>query len=103
MEGLIPFLYRAIVQYKGGEQQPAWFGDSPSAAYTRLPGDSGRFAASEHIGQIFRPEYNFSLSGPSSSSIGSSNNDNAAVTTQVIVASGVQSPVCRLMTRRVVA
>ncbi|KAI4331671.1 hypothetical protein MLD38_029834 [Melastoma candidum] len=96
MEGLIPFLYRAIVQYKGGEQQPAWSYDSPSAAYTRLPGDSG---ASEHIGQIFRPEYIFSLSGSSSSS----NNRAAAVTTQVIMASGAQSPVCRLTTRRVVA
>ncbi|KNA17171.1 hypothetical protein SOVF_082550 [Spinacia oleracea] len=54
MEGLIPYLYKAIIQHKEGQQQQGanepWFygssssSSSPSAAYTRLPsGDSGRF------------------------------------------------------------
>ncbi|KAL8508997.1 hypothetical protein ACS0TY_016259 [Phlomoides rotata] len=36
MEGLIPYVYKAITQYRHGAT-------SPSASYTRLPGDSGRF------------------------------------------------------------
>ncbi|KAE8692441.1 hypothetical protein F3Y22_tig00110833pilonHSYRG00062 [Hibiscus syriacus] len=58
MEGLIPFVYRAIVQYKNGKEEhhvlASWFNDSPSASYTRLPtGDSGRFQMSDE-----RPEFN---------------------------------------------
>ncbi|XP_019058388.1 PREDICTED: uncharacterized protein LOC109116793 [Tarenaya hassleriana] len=54
MEGLIPFLYKAIVQYKnGGTVSSVLFSEhhhSPSASgyYIRLPGDSsGRFRASD--------------------------------------------------------
>ncbi|KAE8661114.1 hypothetical protein F3Y22_tig00116939pilonHSYRG00279 [Hibiscus syriacus] len=51
MEGLIPFVYRAIVQYKNGKEDhvlASWLNDSPSASYTRLPtGDSGRFQISD--------------------------------------------------------
>ncbi|KAL1545539.1 hypothetical protein AAHA92_22253 [Salvia divinorum] len=54
MEGLIPLVYKAIVQYRnGGGVIGAWLDDTHSAAaYMRLPGDSGRFAASDI--QIFR-------------------------------------------------
>lgn len=83
MEGLIPFVYKAIVQYKN---------ESPSASYMRLPtGDSGRFQISDN--QVFQSDYgNFSTtSSPSSSN------------TKIILSTGVQSPVCRLTSRRVVA
>lgn len=43
MEGLIPFLYRAIVQYRNGGDIGTFLNESPSASYMRLPGDSGRF------------------------------------------------------------
>ncbi|XVF08150.1 hypothetical protein REPUB_Repub06bG0201200 [Reevesia pubescens] len=83
MEGLIPFVYRALVQYKNNE--------SPSASYMRLPtGDSGRFQISDYKQQVFQSDYgNFSTSSSSTSS-------------QVILSTGVQSPVCRLTSRRVV-
>ncbi|KAK4748240.1 hypothetical protein SAY87_014826 [Trapa incisa] len=49
MEGLIPFVYRVIVQYKNGSQEgplSVWFSaESPSGSYRRLLGDSGRFQA----------------------------------------------------------
>ncbi|KAI4338891.1 hypothetical protein MLD38_023898 [Melastoma candidum] len=88
MEGLIPFLYRLIVQYKKGEQQPSWSCESPSAMYTRLPsGDSGR---------IFWPECNFSMS-PSRAGTSNGNHDSGvakvSATSRVIVASGAKSPV----------
>ncbi|MBA0848771.1 hypothetical protein Goshw_006938 [Gossypium schwendimanii] len=62
MEGLIPFVYRAIIQYKNGRQGhhvlATWFNDSPSASYMRLPtGDSGRFQASD-TQQLFQSEDN---------------------------------------------
>ncbi|PPD71198.1 hypothetical protein GOBAR_DD31924 [Gossypium barbadense] len=51
MEGLIPFVYRAIVQYKNGKEDhvlATWFNESPSASYMRLPtGDSDRFQISD--------------------------------------------------------
>ncbi|GAA0148160.1 hypothetical protein LIER_07681 [Lithospermum erythrorhizon] len=54
MEGLIPFVYRAIIQYKNGGRLALagpWrlVGDeaSPSASYMRLPGDSGRFKVTD--------------------------------------------------------
>ncbi|RAL52347.1 hypothetical protein DM860_007204 [Cuscuta australis] len=62
MEGLIPFVYRAIVEYKNnGKRQGGGFGcmimgnelESPSSSYsyTRLAaGDSGRFRTSELVG-----------------------------------------------------
>ncbi|WVZ98842.1 hypothetical protein U9M48_044219 [Paspalum notatum var. saurae] len=48
MEGLIPFIYRAIVQYKkeGQVSLGDLFFDEPSSSptsYFRLPGDSGRY------------------------------------------------------------
>ncbi|GMI69756.1 hypothetical protein HRI_000644900 [Hibiscus trionum] len=90
MEGLIPFVYRAIVQYKNGKDDhvlPSWFNDSPSASYTRLPtGDSGRFPIESH-------NYGSSSSPMSTSS-----------TAKIKLSTGVQSPaVCRLTPHRVVA
>lgn len=83
MEGLIPFVYRAIVEYKNNNRQAAggvlsssWFSESPSAAYIRLPGDSGRFQNSDI--QRCMSDY----TAPSSNA-------------QVMMSSGVQSPVRR--------
>ena len=99
MEGLIPFVYRAIVQYKNGREGhvlATWFNESPSASYMRLPTeDSGRFQISDK--QVFRSDYgNFSTSSSSPSSMATSS------TTQIILSTGVQSPVCRLTSRHVV-
>jgi hypothetical protein len=94
MEGLIPFVYKAIMQYKNGNegQIGSWFSESPSAAYMRLPGDSGRFQTSDI--QLFRSDCRFSnTSSPSSRA--------PSTTTQIIVSSGVQSPLSRLTPRRV--
>ncbi|CAA2954728.1 Hypothetical predicted protein [Olea europaea subsp. europaea] len=62
MEGLIPFVYKAIVQYKNGGQGHigTWLSESPSASYMRLSGDSGRFQTSEV--QLFRSDSGFSTS-----------------------------------------
>ncbi|XVE61941.1 hypothetical protein DITRI_Ditri06bG0078800 [Diplodiscus trichospermus] len=103
MEGLIPFVYRAIVQYKNGGDGhvlATWFNDSPSASYMRLPtGDSGRFQITDK--QLFQSEYgNFSTS--SSSSLPSSMATSSS-TTHIILSTGVQSPVRRLTSRRIVA
>ncbi|KAG5550285.1 hypothetical protein RHGRI_015297 [Rhododendron griersonianum] len=56
MEGLIPFVYRAIVQYKSGGQGliDTWLNESPSAAYMRLPGDSDRFQTTSDVVNAFR-------------------------------------------------
>ncbi|CAA0836369.1 Unknown protein [Striga hermonthica] len=65
MEGLIPFVYKAIVQYKNGGQgliSRTWINESPSASYMRLPGDSGRFQATEI--QLFRPDRGFAACSP---------------------------------------
>ncbi|KAL3639504.1 hypothetical protein CASFOL_017411 [Castilleja foliolosa] len=65
MEGLIPFVYKAIVQYKNGGQENiigTWLNESPSASYMRLPGDSGRLSATEI--QLFRPDCGFSACSP---------------------------------------
>ncbi|KAL5747934.1 hypothetical protein ACOSQ2_025231 [Xanthoceras sorbifolium] len=48
MEGLLPFIYRVIIQYRtAGGQEPtmadSWFSESPPAPYARLPGDPGHF------------------------------------------------------------
>ncbi|KAG4925062.1 uncharacterized protein LOC114395333 [Glycine soja] len=83
MEGLIPFVYKAIMQYKGdkdGHPIGSWLCESPSYSYMRLPaGDSGRF-------QIQAPASSFSAASPSST------NPNSSSATQIIVSSGVQSP-----------
>ncbi|CAK9151442.1 unnamed protein product, partial [Ilex paraguariensis] len=91
MEGLIPFVYKAIVQYKNGGQGPigSWVNESPSASYMRLPGDSGRFRTSDI--QFFRSDYGFSTSSPPSS------------VTKRIVSTGAQSPGCHFTSRPVVA
>ncbi|KAI3806598.1 hypothetical protein L1987_22507 [Smallanthus sonchifolius] len=64
MEGLIPFVYRAIMQQKnagGPSLLRSVLNDSPSASYARLPtGDSGRFQASNF--HILRSDYGFSTS-----------------------------------------
>lgn len=88
MEGLIPFVYRAIMQYKNGNQVGlgSWYCESPSASYMRLPGDSGRFQTSD----LFQHDYGSMSMVP-----------NSATSTKVILSTGVQSPVCRLTTRRV--
>ncbi|XP_022747510.1 uncharacterized protein LOC111297150 [Durio zibethinus] len=91
MEGLIPFVYRAIVQYKNGREGHVlarWFNESPSPSYMRLPtGDSGRFQISDK--QVFQSDYgNFSTSSSSPSSLATSSS-----TTKIILSTGVQSPV----------
>ncbi|KAL2509546.1 hypothetical protein Fot_33193 [Forsythia ovata] len=80
MEGLIPFVYRAIVQYKNGGQgvMATLISESPSASYMRLPGDSGRFQKSEM--QLFRSDCGFSTSTSPLSA------------TKRSVSTGVQSP-----------
>ncbi|XP_022743291.1 uncharacterized protein LOC111294291 [Durio zibethinus] len=94
MEGLIPFVYRAIVQYKNGREGvlETWFNETASASYMRLPaGDSGRFQISDK--QVFQSDYG-NFSSPSSMATSS--------TTQIILSTGVQSPVRRLTSRRVI-
>ncbi|XP_027173259.1 LOW QUALITY PROTEIN: wall-associated receptor kinase-like 20 [Coffea eugenioides] len=82
MEGLIPLVYRAIMQYKNGQQamMGSWMNESPSASYMRLPGDSGRFQMPDI--QLFRPDCAFpaSASSPSSSA------------TKRMLSAAVQSP-----------
>ncbi|XP_030531935.1 uncharacterized protein LOC115742012 [Rhodamnia argentea] len=106
MEGLIPFVYRAIVQYRNGNQGllATWFPESPSASYMRLPGDSGRLQASDI--HLFRPDCSFNdpTSTPPPTATGTAATATVTTsTTQVIVSSGVQSPIYRLSTRRIVA
>ena len=92
MEGLIPLVYRAIMQYKNGQQgmMGSWTNESPSASYMRLPGDSGRFQMPDI--QLFRPDCAFpaSASSPSSSA------------TKRMLSAAVQSPGCHLTPRRAV-
>ncbi|KAK1412946.1 hypothetical protein QVD17_34578 [Tagetes erecta] len=68
MEGLIPFVYRAIMQQKNAGGQSLFrsaLNDSPSSSYVRLPtGESGRFQASNF--HILRSDHGFSTtSSPS--------------------------------------
>uniref|UniRef100_A0A5K1EGB0 Uncharacterized protein n=1 Tax=Nymphaea colorata TaxID=210225 RepID=A0A5K1EGB0_9MAGN len=69
MEGLIPYIYRAIVQSKNGgctgtvPRGNSWFNESPSASYMQLPGDSGRFQSEI---PLLMPD--FSSSTPAASS-----------------------------------
>ncbi|CAL0328247.1 unnamed protein product [Lupinus luteus] len=87
MEGLIPLVYKTIMQYKNGKEGPigSWICDSPSYSYMRLPSDSGHF----------QTHASFSSSSPSF------NLDSS--TTQVIVSSSVQSPHHCLTHRQVAA
>ncbi|XP_006340999.1 uncharacterized protein [Solanum tuberosum] len=73
MEGLIPFVYKAIMDYKNGGQiatgSPRWMNnDSPLlGSYMRLPGGSGRFENSDI--QLFgSPDNEFSMNSSSASS-----------------------------------
>ncbi|OVA17784.1 hypothetical protein BVC80_1835g169 [Macleaya cordata] len=101
MEGLIPFVYRAIVQYKSGGGQAgagsSWFSESPSASYMRLPtGDSGRFQPSEI--QLFRPDRVFSSSSSSSMVAASSTTSH-----HHLLSTATQSPLRRSSSRRLVS
>ncbi|CAN1139579.1 hypothetical protein LINPERPRIM_LOCUS23957 [Linum perenne] len=53
MEGLIPYMYRALTQHSRNGKRGALnslFADSPSSMYDiRLPGDSSRFQAFDHL------------------------------------------------------
>ncbi|XP_027352787.1 uncharacterized protein LOC113863416 [Abrus precatorius] len=87
MEGLIPFVYKAIMQYKSGKEVAigSWICESPSYSYMRLPGDSGRF----------QNPASFSAPSPSSNPVSSA--------TQIVVSSGVQSTHQCLTHRRIAA
>ncbi|KAI3819931.1 hypothetical protein L1987_13784 [Smallanthus sonchifolius] len=69
MEGLIPFVYRAIMQQKNAGGQSllrSTLNDSPSSSYVRLrTGESGRFQASNF--HILRSDHVFSTSSSPSS------------------------------------
>ncbi|KAM3287803.1 hypothetical protein P3S67_021233 [Capsicum chacoense] len=85
MEGLIPLVYKAIVQYKNG--RATWMPESPSASYMRLPGDSGRFETSDlrifgHADSMF-------------STTSSSSSTSVSTVTKRMVSGGVQSPAAR--------
>ncbi|TVU19662.1 hypothetical protein EJB05_35825, partial [Eragrostis curvula] len=54
MEGIIPFIYRAVMQYKkeGQVSFADLFFDEPSpTSYFHLPGDSGRYQVT--VGDLF--------------------------------------------------
>ncbi|KAK4342870.1 hypothetical protein RND71_038686 [Anisodus tanguticus] len=94
MEGLIPYLYRAIMDYKN-TTQGAWVNnnDSPSGSYMRLPGDSGRFENSDI--QLFgSPDNGFSMNSSSASS--------TAATKISIVSGGSPAVRCHWVSTRAV-
>ncbi|XXG75294.1 hypothetical protein AAC387_Pa07g3830 [Persea americana] len=69
MEGLIPYVYKAIVEYRKCEQgrkAGSRFKESPSASSSRLLGDSKQYQSSQM--QFFEPDHALSLSSPSSTS-----------------------------------
>uniref|UniRef100_A0A7N0TAN7 Uncharacterized protein n=1 Tax=Kalanchoe fedtschenkoi TaxID=63787 RepID=A0A7N0TAN7_KALFE len=63
MEGLIPFVYKSIVQYRNGGRGVLIGGESPSGSYVKLRGDSGRFQFQSEGGSATPPK-------PSSSCLG---------------------------------
>ncbi|XP_057437113.1 uncharacterized protein LOC130729385 [Lotus japonicus] len=89
MEGLIPFVYKSIMQYKNDKEGPlgSWICEPPSYTYMKLPGDSDRFQAPASF----------------SASLPSFNPASSATPTQIIVSSGVQSPHQNLTHRRIAA
>lgn len=91
MEGLIPFVYRAVVEHKDGRQWPlsSWLEDPPTASYTRLSRDSGRL-------QDLRSEYGVSMASPPLSREVTP----PASSDRVVVSTGFESPVSRLTPRR---
>ncbi|KAL9674396.1 hypothetical protein QQ045_030668 [Rhodiola kirilowii] len=53
MEGLLPYVYKTLVQYKNGNG--AHIGnESPSYSYVKLHGESGRFHSSDY--QVFQSD-----------------------------------------------
>ncbi|CAF2094902.1 BnaA05g34890D [Brassica napus] len=76
MEGLIPFVYRAVMQIRYGHERS-------SSYYVRLPGDSGRF------GRTGLEVSGLEFSSNMASSKTTSTNTTFAVST------GAQSPVHR--------
>lgn len=76
MEGLIPFVYRAVMQIRYGDDSSL-----SSSYYVRLPGDSGRFERSD-----------FEVSGLGSSS-NMASSKTTTTTTTFAVSTGVQAPV----------
>lgn len=78
MEGLIPLVYKAVMQIRYGDESQ----QLPSSYYVRLPGDSGRFG---------RSDFEATGLGTSSNTASSSK----TTTTTFAVYTGVQSPVSR--------
>ncbi|KAG9453099.1 hypothetical protein H6P81_006003 [Aristolochia fimbriata] len=105
MEGLIPLVYRAIVQYRTGGQAAlvgSWINDSPSASYMRLPaGDSGRFHQPSEI-QFFRPG-DYHVYGSASSSSSSSSSSGTTMVINNVGTSSTGSPLRRSTSRRLSA
>ncbi|OWM67186.1 hypothetical protein CDL15_Pgr000638 [Punica granatum] len=96
MEGLIPFVYRTLVEHKNtGRQGPlsSWLDESPSASYLRLAGDSGR----SQNANLLQSDYGVSVASLPPSREASPR----ASTSEVIVSTGIESPVSRLTSRRV--
>ncbi|XP_019102019.1 PREDICTED: uncharacterized protein LOC109133396 [Camelina sativa] len=84
MEGLIPLVYKAVMQIRYGDESSSQ--QLSSSYYVRLPGDSGRFGRSD-----------FDVSGRhgSSSSNTAPSSSSKTTTTTFAVYRGVQSPVSR--------
>ncbi|PON33023.1 hypothetical protein PanWU01x14_356300 [Parasponia andersonii] len=103
MEGLIPFVYRVIVEYKNNGRQHdllgSWFNESPSASYIRLPGDSGRFQTCNSDFPVFGSDFGF-VSSPSNkpSAVPTAAHPSSSSSSQIMVSSGVHSPVRRKVT-----
>ncbi|KAG7574003.1 hypothetical protein ISN44_As09g022290 [Arabidopsis suecica] len=78
MEGLIPLVYKAVMQIRYGNESE----QLSSSYYVRLPGESGRFG-----------RFDLDVSGPGSNS--SNRALSSTTTTTFAVYTGVQSPVSR--------
>ncbi|XP_028783427.1 uncharacterized protein LOC114739527 [Neltuma alba] len=104
MEGLIPFVYRAIMQYRNGKEgaMGSWLCESPSYSYVRLSGgDSGRFQTSA---SALLADYGFSATAqPAKSSSSPSNNSSSATQFLAQSSGGVQSSGSPLNRRQVSA
>ncbi|GMN60136.1 hypothetical protein TIFTF001_029218 [Ficus carica] len=100
MEGLIPFVYRVIVEYKNGNKHQhdllgSWFSESPSASYIRLPtGESGRFGQASDF-SVFKQDLVYTSQSSSLPPNSSAVNSNPSSTSQNMVSSGVHSPIRR--------
>ncbi|XP_019099872.1 PREDICTED: uncharacterized protein LOC109132591 [Camelina sativa] len=83
MEGLIPLVYKAVMQIRYGDESSSQ--QLSSSYYVRLPGDSGRFG---------RSDLDVSGLGSSSSNTATSSSSKTTTTTFAVYR-GVQSPVSR--------